>query len=383
MSVSHLCTRLFGAWPRQMHTIGLIVNPVAGMGGSVGLKGTDGEMYMRALSLGAEPVSPARTREFLTHMTCSDLLRLLAAPGPMGAEHAEAAGLSYEVVGDINEQTAPADTRRIAREMVDAGAELIVFAGGDGTARDLVDAIDQRVPVVAVPSGVKVYSSVFAVSPRAAASVLDAFIEDADVSEEEVLDIDEAAFRDGRLDSRHYGFLLVPEVSGLLQGGKESSGMMASTAEAKRAIAAAVVEEMKPGTLYLLGPGTTVQAIADELGVEKTLLGVDAVANGKLAGKDLNEHSILNLLDDYSSAVIVVTPLGGNGFVFGRGNKQLTPLVLRRVGLDNIMIVANKDKLLKLTALHVDTGDLELDKSLAGYMDVIVARGHNKVMPVC
>jgi len=365
-----------------MHTVGLIVNPVAGMGGTVGLKGTDGAMYEKALSLGAEPVSPARTREFLTHITCGDMLRLLAAPGPMGADDANAAGLNFEVIGDVGERPEPADTRRIAREMIDAGAELIIFAGGDGTARDIVDAIDQRVPVVAIPSGVKVYSSVFAVSAQAAASLLDAFVEDAHVSEEEVLDIDEEAFRDGRLDSRHYGFLLVPEVGGLLQAGKESSGIMASTAEAKREIAAAVVEEMKPDTLYLLGPGTTVKAIADELGVEKTLLGVDAVANRKLVGQDLNERSILELLDDYTRAIIVVTPLGGNGFILGRGNKQFSPQVLQRVGRDNIIVVANRDKLMKLTALLVDTGDPEFDTALAGYIDVIVARGYCKVMQV-
>ena len=365
-----------------MHTIGLIVNPVAGMGGTVGLKGTDGAMYEKALSLGAKPVSPARTNEFLVHVRCGDMLRLLAAPGPMGAEHAEAAGINYEVIGDISKQPAPADTRRAAREMVDAGAELIVFAGGDGTARDIVDAIDLRVPVIAIPAGVKVYSSVFAISPRAAAALLDAFIEDANVSEEEVLDIDEAAFRDGRLDSRHYGFLLVPEVGDLLQAGKESSGMMASTAEAKRAIAAAVVDDMELETLYLLGPGTTVRAIADELGIEKTLLGVDAVVDGQLVGRDLNERSILELLDGHSRAIIVVTPLGGNGFIFGRGNKQFSPQVLQRVGRDNIIVVANKDKLMKFTALHVDTGDPKLDAALTGYIDVIVARGHSKVMRV-
>lgn len=365
-----------------MRTIGLIVNPVAGMGGSVGLKGTDGDMYARALAMGAEPVSPARTREFLSHITCRDKIRLLVAPGPMGAAHAEAVGLNFEIIGTLARQPAPEDTKAIAREMLDAGAELIAFAGGDGTARDIVDAVDLRVPVIAIPSGVKIYSSVFAYSPRAAAELLDAFVEDADVSEEEVLDIDEDAFRAGRIDSRHYGFLLVPEVGRLLQAGKQSSGMTGSTAEAKQEIAAAVVEEMRPQTLYLLGSGTTVRAIADELGVEKTLLGVDAVVDSHLVGRDLNERSILELLDRYPQAVIIVTPLGGNGFILGRGNKQFTPQVLRRVGRDNIVVVANREKLLRMSSLHIDTGDPELDDSLAGYIDVIVARNYRKVMRV-
>ncbi|MGD8477708.1 MAG: ATP-NAD kinase family protein [Burkholderiales bacterium] len=365
-----------------MRTIGLIVNPVAGMGGSVGLKGTDGEMYAKALAMGAEPVSPARVREFLSHVSCRDRIRLLVAPGPMGSDHAEAAGFRFETVGTLAAEPMREDTIAIAREMLDAGAELIVFAGGDGTARDIADAIGLRVPVIAIPSGVKVYSSVFAYNPRSAAELLDAFVEGAEVSEEEVLDIDEDAFRAGIVDSRHYGFLLVPEVGSLLQAGKELSGTTGSTAEAKQEIAAALVEEMKPQTLYLLGPGTTVRAIADELGIEKTLLGVDAVVDGQLVGSDLNEREILELLDRYAQAAIVVTPLGGNGFIFGRGNKQFSAKVLRRIGRDNIIIIGDRSKLMKLPSLHVDTGDPELDESLSGYMDVIVGRGHRKLMRV-
>lgn len=139
---------------------------------------------------------------------------------------------------------------------------------------------------------------------------------------------------------------------------------------------------MRPGTLYLLGPGTTVRAIADELGIEKTLLGVDAVVDGELAGSDLNEQSILELLDRHPQAAIIVTPLGGNGFIFGRGNKPFTPHVLRRVGLDNILVIANRDKLLGFPSLHVDTGDAELDDALTGYIDVIVGRDYRKLMRV-
>jgi predicted polyphosphate/ATP-dependent NAD kinase len=365
-----------------MRTIGLIVNPVAGMGGSVGLKGTDGDMYKKALAMGAEPVSPVRAREFLAHLTCLDEARLLVGPGAMGEAHTEAAGLDCEVVGTLAGDPSPGDTRSIAREMLDAGAELIAFAGGDGTARDIADAVGLRAPVIGIPAGVKVYSSVFAYSPRAAAELLDAFVAGADVGEEEVLDIDEDSFRAGEVNARHYGFLLVPEVARLVQSGKEASGTVGSTAEEKQEIAEAFVEEMQPGTLYLLGPGTTVRAVADELGVEKTLLGVDAVVDGRLEGSDLNENAILELLDRFPNAVIVVTPLGGNGFIFGRGNKQFTPRVIRRVGTINITVLSNRDKLLGFSSLHVDTGDAELDAELSGYRSVIVARSHRKVMPV-
>ena len=364
-----------------MRTIGLIVNPVAGMGGSVGLKGTDGDMHARALELGAAPVSPARTQEFLEHLPDRDDIHLLVAPGAMGADHAKAAGLSYDIVGTLPEQTQPEDTKAIAREMIDAGVELIAFAGGDGTARDMADAVGERVPVVAIPSGVKIYSSVFAYSPRAAAELVGAFVDGANVAEEDVLDIDEDAFREDRVDSRHYGFLLVPEVDQLLQGGKEASGGESSE-EVKQALAEAVIDMMEPGTLYLLGSGTTVKTVADELGIEKTLLGVDAVLDKKLVGSDLNEHAILELLAQHEEAVIVVTPLGGNGFIFGRGNKQFTPDVLRRVGTDNIIVMANREKLLTFSALHVDTGDVDLDEALSGYIEVLVGPGHRKVVAI-
>ena len=364
-----------------MRTVGLIVNPVAGMGGSVGLKGTDGAMYEKALAKGAEPVSPARTREFLGHVMRRDQIRLLVAPGPMGAEHAVALGIDCEVVGQLSGAPTAADTKRLAVELIAAGAEVLVFAGGDGTARDIADAVDETVPVVAIPSGVKVYSAVFSYNPRAAAALLDAFVDGADVREEEVLDIDEDAFRAGRVDSRHYGYLLVPEANWLLQGGKESSGG-AGSAEAKRDLAAAVVEELEPGVLYLLGSGTTVRAIAKELGVDKTLLGIDAVIDGRLVGADLDERAILDLLDRHARAMIIVTPLGGNGFIFGRGNKQFTAEVLRRVGRENVLVIADRAKLLAMPGLHVDTGDAALDNAFSGYIDVFVGRGYIKTMPV-
>ena len=351
------------------------------MGGSVGLKGTDGDMYGKALAMGAEPVSPARTQEFLQHVQ-KDRIRLLAAPAGMGADHAQAAGISHQTIGMLDRAPSADDTRRIAATMLDAGVDLIAFAGGDGTARDIADAIGVQVPVVAIPSGVKVYSSVFAYSPRAAAELVAAFVEGAEVAEEEVLDIDEDAYREGRVDARHYGFLLVPVVDRLVQAGKESSGMSGSVADAKREIARVVVEQMDPDTLYLLGCGTTVRAVAEELGVDKALLGIDAVKDRQLLGSDLNASAILELLDEHEDCKIVVTPLGGNGFIFGRGNKQFTPDILRRVGRDNIMVIANRDKLLTLPCLHVDTGDVDLDAELSGYLDVIVGQNHRKLMRV-
>jgi predicted polyphosphate/ATP-dependent NAD kinase len=363
--------------------IGLIVNPVAGMGGSVGLKGTDGKnMYVKALELGAEPVTPKKTRELLSHIKHKEAITLLVAPGVMGENHLKGFDAPVEVVGNLGEETTAEDTKDIARQIVRRGADLLVFVGGDGTARDIFDAIGSNVPVVAVPAGVKIFSSVFAVSTRGAAEMVDAFVEGADFTEEEVLDIDEEAFREDRLASHLYGYLVVPEVQGFLQPGKAASNVAISARVGKEEIAAYIVEEMDTNTLYLLGPGTTLKAITDEMGLPKTLLGVDAVRAGGLVEKDLNEKSILKLLERYEKRKIIVTPIGGNGFIFGRGSKQFTPQVIKQVGRENIMVVGTRDKINELNCLRVDTGEFTLDEKLSGYLEVWVGYREAVLMKV-
>jgi predicted polyphosphate/ATP-dependent NAD kinase len=362
--------------------LGLIVNPVAGMGGSVGLKGTDGRMYQKALELGAEPVTPARTQDLLTHLEHKDDVSLLVAPGEMGEQYMASLGLPFEVIGEIGEATSARDTKRIAREMLDRDIDLLIFVGGDGTARDICDAVGARLPVVAVPAGVKAFSAAFAVSARAAAEMVDAFLGGTEVTEEEVLDIDEEAFREDRLASKLYGYLLVPEVRRFLQPGKAASSISKASMQSKQEIAAYIVEEMDPETLYLLGPGTTLRAITDELGLSKTLLGVDAVSGGELVGEDLNERGILALLEHYDNCRILATPIGGNGFILGRGSKQFTPTVVRQVGTKNIRVVGTRDKLSQLDCLRIDTGDAELDEMLSGYTQVMVGHGQTMLMEV-
>jgi len=359
-------------------TVGLIVNPVAGMGGSVGLKGTDGEMYEKALELGAKPVTPERTQEALSHIRNKDRITLFVAPGNMGERHLADTDMPYTVIGNRGDVTSAGDTKRISEEMIINRVELLVFVGGDGTARDIYDAIGSKIPVVAVPSGVKVFSSVFAVSARAAAEMVDAFVGDGDTTEEEVLDIDEDAFREGRLASRLYGYLQVPNVKNLLQGAKEASGVTGSSLQDKLAVAKYVVEKMDKGVLYLLGPGTTLKAIADELGVPKTLLGIDAVFEGKTVETDVNETGILDLFNKYEKRKIILTPIGGNGFILGRGSKQITPEVIKQVDRGDIIVVGTRDKVDRLECLRVDTGDLEVDRLLSGYMEVAV--GYNETM---
>jgi predicted polyphosphate/ATP-dependent NAD kinase len=363
--------------------IGLIVNPVAGMGGSVGLKGTDGKkMYAKALELGAEPVTPEKTRELLSCIKHMDSIKLLVAPGVMGEKYVEGLDYPISVIGEMSEETSATDTKRIARQMTELGAKLLVFVGGDGTARDIYDAISSRIPVVAVPAGVKIFSSVFAVSTRAAAEMVDAFLEGTDFTEEEVLDIDEEAFREDRLASRLYGYLVVPEMRGFLQPGKAASNMAPSFRVSKKEIAEYIVDEMDAKSLYLLGPGTTLKAITDEMGLPKTLLGVDAVYARQLVEKDLNERGILRLFERYEKRKIIVTPIGGNGFIFGRGSKQFTPQVIKQVGRENILVVGTRDKVNQLDCLRVDTGEFELDAMLSGYLKVWVGYGEAIVVKV-
>ncbi|RLG84298.1 MAG: ATP-NAD kinase [Thermoprotei archaeon] len=377
---------MYGVTVLGILKLGFIVNPIAGMGGKVGLKGTDGEAYLLALKKGAKPVSPKRALEFLNALELTDV-RIFSAPGVMGADivakskhHDKLAKIVGTIKGD---RTTAEDTKRIAKELAKIGVDILVFVGGDGTARDIMDAIDMKLPVLGVPSGVKVYSSVFAVNPIAAARVVEAFARgEAILVEEEVLDIDEEAFRRDELKIKFYGYLKVPVVSGLIQASKEPSPGILDEEENKRAIAKTVIEDMEPDTLYILGPGSTVKAIADLLGVEKTLLGVDAVYNGKLVGKDLDEKGILELLNKYPKAKIIVTPIGGQGFIFGRGNQQISPEVIKRVGKQNIIVIATKRKLSKLKVLRVDTGDAKVDEMLKGYIKVVVDYNEYVMMKV-
>jgi predicted polyphosphate/ATP-dependent NAD kinase len=256
---------------------------------------------------------------------------------------------------------------------VDYGVELLLFVGGDGTARDIYEAIGEGVPVLGIPAGVKMHSSVYAVNPRRAAELVEAFLAgDAPLAQTEVMDIDEAQFREGRLSAQLYGYLSVPYAERLVQGAKIAS---TGAEDSPLPIAEYVVETMEDGFTYILGPGSTVKAIGDELGIDKTLLGVDVVHQGKLVGKDLNEAQLLALIEG-KPVKLVVTVIGGQGYVFGRGNQQISPAVIRQVGRENVIIVATKSKLGALEGpLLADTGDPDCDTYLSGYVRVVTGYG--------
>lgn len=361
--------------------LGLVVNPWAGIGGPVGLKGSDGAATLeRARRLGATPVAPGRARQMLRAIGASKPPRLVTYPAEMGADQAARAEVDHRVVGSIRAgATTAEDTKRAAVELGAAGIDLLAFVGGDGTARDVLDAVGSELPVIGVPAGVKMHSSVFAVNPRRAAEVVTAYLDGRTGTRPgEVMDIDEGMVRAGRLSAELYGYLRVPDQPRLVQGPKSASRRSADTS----GIARRVVEEMDRDTCYILGPGTTVRAVTDAMGLDKTLLGVDAVYRGRPAGRDLAEAQLLDLAGAHPCKVVVAA-VGGQGYVLGRGNQQISPAVIRKVGAGNIVILATTEKLAALAGpLRVDTGDPECDRSLTGYRRVITGPRHESVVRV-
>lgn len=361
-----------------LRRIGVIVNPIAGMGGRVGLKGTDGAATLaRARELGAQPVSAERAARALRELPAG--LHILAAPGAMGAESCAAAGLACQVLDSPGEGAAA--TAAAARAMWSAGTEILLFAGGDGTARDVLAAIGQALPILGIPTGVKMQSAVFGTSPAAAGRAAAGFFRDGLLREAEVMDLDEDALREGRVSPRLHGFALVPRERRLMQACK--SGAVVPDEAALEALARRIVAQMQPGRLYLLGCGTTTRRIKQALGFEGTLMGVDVALDNRLLAADVSETQLLRLLDRApATAVLGVT--GGQGFLLGRGNQQLSPAVLRRIGRDNIMVVAGAQKLALLdpACLHVDTGEAALDAALAGYIAVHTAPGRTAMLRI-
>lgn len=347
-------------------TIGFIINPVAGMGGAVGLKGTDGnEILNKAIALGAKPITSAKAEIFLSNLsTAKEHIKFLVGAGEMGEFQVKKLGFNFQVVGQAKTQTSPKDTQIIAHQMKESKVNLLIFCGGDGTARDILKAVSLSVPVLGVPTGVKMHSAVFAITPQAAARVAIRFLFiSLPLREAEVMDVDEQAFREGHVSAELYGYVLSPFEPHLIQGNKMESPMIESEIQNQAAIALYIIEEMKPRNLYIIGPGTTTRTIGDLLDKKKTLLGVDLFQNKEITAKDVNEKKLLQAIEG-RNAQIIVTPIGGQGFIFGRGNQQISPKVINQVGLDNIIVVATKSKLDRLESLKVDTGDSKIDAAL-------------------
>lgn len=370
-----------------MFKLGLIVNPFAGVGGPLGLKGSDGEAVSnRAQQEGLIGRSSKRATEALRHIQAPERVCVYCYSGVMGEKAARDAKLSVEVIGRVDAlQSTAEDTVRAAKELKGCGVDLLVFVGGDGTARDICRALGSDVLVLGIPAGVKMHSGVYAISPQGAGEVINMLISArlVDVGLAEVRDIDEEAFRQGVVKSRFYGELLVPREGRFLQQTKSSGREVEELVLAD--IGADIVESLEAGCLYLVGPGTTPQSVMQTLNLDNSLLGVDAFMDEALVALDLDEKSILALISKHSAAVkIIVTAIGGQGHIFGRGNQQFSPAVIRAVGVDNVIVLATKTKIVELEGrpLLVDTNDPSLDELLGGYRQVITGYHDTIVYPV-
>jgi len=372
--------------------IGLIINPISGMGGSVGLKGTDGKKILqKAIELGAEPNAINRTKEVLYQLeSIKSKIKFVTCPKFMGENPLKELGFCYETIvhplfnkiRDVANSTAE-HTIQAAKIMKQyKNLKLILFAGGDGTARDIVNAINKDKPCLGIPSGVKIYSSVFSLNPEKAASIIMQFLwDEIPLKESEVLDIDEKEYRQGKLVSKLYGYLLIPFNPDFCQSSK--MGSSESDLDNQERIAKLIVEEMEENIYYLVGPGSTTKAITNALNQNKTVLGVDLLLNKKIVANDLNEQQILNFIRG-KKAKIIVSLIGRQGFLFGRGNLQFTPQILKYIGAQNIIIISSKFKLQNIPnqILRLDTRDHKLDEEMKGLYKVIVDYDEIKICTV-
>jgi predicted polyphosphate/ATP-dependent NAD kinase len=365
--------------------LALIVNPIAGMGGAVGLAGTDGERAVRARELGAMSGASERALSALRALQGIDVV-IETCSGPMGADIAGRAGLRYQVVVEIDrESTTGEDTRRAAATLRDRRVDLMLVAGGDGTARDVLEAVGRDVPVLGIPAGVKMHSAIFAATARTAGEVARAFLTsaapDALLRDAEVMDRETEGVGASPPSPKLYGYLRVPKISFLVPHAKASS-ILAD----ERALDGAVhrlVQLTQDEHISVLGPGMTLEHVKKAAGCAGSPLAVAAVSNGRCVGRHLNETQILDAIVG-KPARLIVGVVGGQGFLFGRGNQQLSSRVIRAIGRQNIVVVAAAEKLLALEsgALLVDTGDEALDDELAGFVSVIVSAQRTMIFPV-
>lgn len=352
--------------------IGFVINPIAGMGGTVGLKGTDGEILEEARRRGAKPISIDIATKAMSKLVGFKNIKILTCKGDMGETSLKALGLRFEIIYFPSEKTTALDTKNACKEFMKKKVEMILFCGGDGTAVDVFDAVKNDVPILGIPSGVKMFSSVFAINPNTVGYIVSGFLEKRiELRKVEIMDIDEKKYREGILEAKLVGYALCPYEETYVQSAKYFHPYDDETS--KKEIAMHLKEEIlkNKDTLFIFGPGSTTETVLREIGLEKSLLGVDAILNNMLIGFDLAERDILELLKKYNNAKIVLSPIGGQGFILGRGNKQLSKEVIKKVGIDNIIIIATPSKLANTTTLLVDTGDEELDNELRGYRRIL------------
>lgn len=364
---------------KKMLKVGLIINPIAGVGGKAGLKGSDGEsIQKKALDRGGTLESGNKTKISLHEiLEEKDNIKLITAYGSMGEYVVKDLGFQYELTGDKKEITSSSDTENVAKILKRSGIDILVFAGGDGTARNIYNSVGLSIPCIGIPAGVKIHSAVYAINPKSAGLVLKRFINntsDVHMIEREVMDIDEELFRLNILKAKLHGYLLVPHLRRLMQSPKSS---FRHETHDIAGIAEEIIDQMEykdKDVCYIFSTGSTTYKILKHMGIEGSLLGIDIIKNKKLVLLDVSEKVLFDYIKTQKEIVLIITPIGGQGHIFGRGNQQLSPRIIKLISKDNLWIVACADKIynLKDNILLVDTSDPKLDIEITGYQKVIV-----------
>ena len=371
--------------------VGIVVNPDAGLGGRLGFKGSDGRAK-EARAAGAEDRAGPRMLQCLNKLESlliSSLNRgkvkpeIYALDGRMGGHWIPN---GYNSIGDTPDTTSAEDTNNLVKQLIDCDVDVILYAGGDGTTRDIVNALgEQKIPLIGVPGGVKMHSGCFATTPNAAAEVLFSFIiGDLMSSITEVMDLDEEVYLTGSWKVRMYGEALTPASPRFMQGAKQQVER-SSEEEIIEGLANHIDELISnnPNLMVVWGSGGTLRLIGQLIGHELTLLGIDIQHENKIHA-DLNEQELIQILSSHDGEkLLLLSPMGGQGFLIGRGNLQLSPDVLRIIGVESILGVATPAKLMGLSHVRIDTGDESLDdefrarkfvKMLQGYRTTRVIR---------
>ena len=372
---------------QRQFRLGVVVNPFAGIGGALALKGSDGrDIREQALAAGAKKLANDKMRRALSKLDANlEDIDVITAAGEMGQDTCLSLGLATKVVyHPKHQQTEASDTENAVNAILEQGVDLLLFAGGDGTARNICHIVQQKVPVLGVPAGCKIHSGVYAVSPSAAGEVLKSMVNGDLVSEIDAAgrDIDESAFRQGKVIAKPYGEMRVPNeltyIQAVKAGGKESEELVLMD------IAAHVTQIMddEDDTYFVMGSGSTVASVMEEMGLDNTLLGVDVVFRGDVVIADATAQDLISIAQR-SPVKLVITVIGGQGHIFGRGNQQISPALIRQVGKENILIVATKNKLngLEGRPLRLDTSDEQLDDALAGQFTVITGYNDKVLYP--
>jgi predicted polyphosphate/ATP-dependent NAD kinase len=370
--------------------IGFIVNPVAGMGGKVGLKGTDGVLN-KAIKLGAKPIAPDKAietiKEFISNHS-KNQIQWLTCSGEMGENELKKAGIkTIDIIYRPAENITTAnDTKNACKIFLEKKVDLIFFCGGDGTARDIFKIIKNKVPILGIPSGVKMHSGAFGITTSASAMMLHEFVKQhLTIGDVEIMDLDEERYRKGEWNIKLFGVAKGIVEPTYVQVGKTSFESISDN-DIKDELAEHILDEIEQNTdyLFLFGSGGTIDYITKKLEIKNSLLGIDAVYNKKVVGSDLNEMGILNILKKYQKVKLILSPIGAQGFILGRGNLQLSPKVIKKIGLDNIIIISTPSKLASTPEIRIDTGDKELDKlfSEKEFMMIVIGYRLSRVIKI-